>query len=427
MDKLDTIKIRLYELLKCFSNAQDLVSPLLTNHHKQVAYLSFRLAQEIKLPIEQQKDIFLAALVHDIGALSINERLEIIENEPAYINNHAFIGAKLIGEFKPLQNSARIIKFHHLPWENGKGSVYNGENVQFGSHIIHLADRVCLKINPKNNVLSQVSKIIDNINKNINKIYEPNLVHAMTELSKKEYIWLDLISSSPVKKIDTGIFDNVEIEIDDVINLALIFSQIIDFRSSFTAQHSAGVAKTAQKLAEFVGFSEYDCKVMLAAGYLHDLGKLAINNSILEKPNKLNEEEFNEIRTHTYYTYQLLNTIPQFQRIKEWASYHHERLDGNGYPFHLKGDSISLGSRIMAAADVFTAIKENRPYRKEMSDNNAVKVLNDMVNGGALDEKVVGTLVNNFKIINEVRENAQYEASERYKKFYQDSKLIGDS
>ena len=98
MDKLDTIKIRLYELLKCFSNAQDLVSPLLTNHHQQVAYLSFRLAQEIKLPIEQQKDIFLAALVHDIGALSINERLEIIENEPAYINNHAFIGAKLIGE-----------------------------------------------------------------------------------------------------------------------------------------------------------------------------------------------------------------------------------------------------------------------------------------------------------------------------------------
>jgi HD-GYP domain-containing protein (c-di-GMP phosphodiesterase class II) len=412
------MRINLKDLLLCMSNAQDLVSPNLSNHQQQVAYLAFRLAEQMKLSIERQKNIFLAALVHDIGALSMKERLEIIEKEPINVHNHAFKGAKLLEEFKPLKYSAKIIKFHHLPWNYGEGKYYMGEEVLLGSHIIHLADRTCALLHSNASVITVLPEILSKIREQSDSIFEPGSVDALFELSKKEYIWLDLISNSPVKMInDLNLFNILTLEIDDIIDLSYIFSHIIDFRSSFTARHSAGVAKTAQKIAELNGFSPYECKMMLIAGYLHDLGKIAISNDILEKPAKLNEEEFNEMRTHTYYTYHLLDTIEQFKTINTWASYHHEKLNGKGYPFHIKGDDLPLGARIMAVADIFTAITENRPYRIGMSDNSTKKVLNDMVISGALDPKVVQLVIDNFEIINNIRESAEQEAAKQFDGF----------
>lgn len=414
---MEKIKISLYELLRCISNAQDLVSPLLSNHQQQVAYLSYYLSRKMGLPVAEQKHIFLAALVHDIGALSMNERLDIIEKEPLHINNHAFIGAKLLKDFKPIQNSTGIIKFHHVPWDNGNGQIYEGKKVPFGSHIIHLADRACLMIKRDKNVLTQIPQILEDINRKSNSIYEPDLVRAMSEICRQEYVWLDLVSSSPANRVNIAMFDIVDLEIDDIIDLAFVFSHIIDFRSKFTARHSASVAKTAERLAQLFGFSPTECKLMLVAGYLHDLGKLAISDSVLEKTAKLNEDEFNEIRMHTYYTYHLLNTVSEFKVITAWAAFHHERLDGNGYPFHINGDNLSLGSRIMAVADVFAAITENRPYRKGMDDIQAAKVLNDAVSSGALDKNVVEVLLDNFQTISELREISHQEASKRYEKF----------
>ncbi|MDV3426221.1 MAG: HD domain-containing protein [Bacillota bacterium] len=415
---MNKIRINLKDLLLCMSNAQDLVSPNLSNHHQQVAYLAFRLAEQMKLSIERQENIFFAALVHDIGAFSTKERLEIIEKEPFTVHNHAFKGAKLLEEFKPLKHSANIIKFHHLPWNYGEGRFYMGEEVLLGSHIIHLADRTCALLPSNAGVISALPEILSKIKEQSGSVFQPELVEALFDLSKKEFVWLDLISNSPLKMIrDIDLLSILTLEIDDIVDLTYIFSHIIDFRSSFTARHSAGVAKTAQKIAELNGFSPYECKMMLIAGYLHDLGKIAISNDILEKPAKLNEEEFNEIRTHTYYTYHLLDTIEQFKTINIWASYHHEKLNGRGYPFHLSGDELPLGSRIMAVADVFTAVTENRPYRNGMSDISTKKVLNDMVINGDLDSKVVQIVTDNFEMINNIRESAQQIAAKQFNRF----------
>lgn len=415
---MNMMVVTLHELLLCLSKAQDLVSPELSNHHERVAYLSIRLAEQIKLPLEQQKDIFLAALVHDIGALSLNERLETIESEPQYINTHAVRGAKLFEGFKPLQSATQIIKYHHTPWNFGDSRTYKGEDIPYASHIVHLADRVCGLIKASQNVLIQVPQILGEISKNTGVLYAPELVNALLELSNKEYIWLDLTASSPISNIpEIGFYDSLVLDIDDIIDLTYVFSRIIDFRSKFTARHSAGVAKTAENLAKLIGFSPLECKMMLIAGYLHDLGKLAIRNSVLEKPDMLNDDEFNEIRSHTYYTFQLLSSIEQFTTINQWASYHHEKLDGTGYPFQIQGDNLTMGSRIMAVADVFTAITENRPYRSGMENEHAIKVMKDMVENQSLDGRVVDVLINNFQEINLLRQQAQEAASIRYENF----------
>ncbi|MGB4439158.1 MAG: HD domain-containing phosphohydrolase [Sedimentibacter sp.] len=415
---MDKIRINLYDILTCISNTQDLVSTKLSNHQQQVAYLAFRLSEHINLPIDYQYNIFLASLIHDIGALSTKEKIELIETEPVDANNHAFRGAKLLEGFKPLQTSAGIIKFHHIPWNNGKGNTYMGEDVPPESHIIHLADRTCALINPDRNIITQLPDILSAIREQANSVFRPDLVDALFDISMYEYIWLDLISPSPAKKIlNTGLFNILTLEIDDIVDLALIFSRIIDFRSRFTARHSAGVAKTAERLAQLIGFSPYECKMMLIAGYLHDLGKIAIGDDVLEKPAKLNEDEFNEMRAHTFYTYHALEPLEQLRTINTWASFHHEKLNGKGYPFHIAGDNLSIGSRIMAVADVFTAVTENRPYRKGMNFDSAEKVLCNMVASNALDGRIVDLLIENYQELDNIREISQFEAAEQYKNF----------
>lgn len=413
------IRYNLGELLLCLSNAQDLISPMLASHQQQVAYLSYRLAEQLGLSVQERKEIFLAALVHDIGALSTNELLSITEHEPITAYNHAFKGALLLEGFRPLRSISKLVKYHHIPWSHGEGLRFNGEAVPLYSHIIHLADRVCAGIqNPKQNVLSQLPQVLERVNQRSGRIYAPHFIVALNKLSKKEYIWLDLVSRDPVEMLPAQeLFDSLTLNIDDIIDYAILFSRVIDFRSRFTACHSAGVAKVAEYLANLIGFSPNERKMMLIAGYLHDLGKLAIDNKILEKPDNLEIDEFNTIRAHTYYTYILLDKIQQFDVIKMWAAYHHERLDGKGYPFHISGENLPLGSRIMAVSDVFTAITEDRPYRKAMSMELATKVLNDMVEDGALDGNVVKIVTDNFALINQIRSASQKVAERQYRNF----------
>ena len=360
----------------------------------------------------------MAGLLHDVGALSLNERLELIEDEPSSAQDHAFRGARLIEGFPPLYDVADIIRYHHIHWDNGEGKAVEGRLVPFLSHIIHLADRIAVLLNPNYDIIGQIADIKIKILEQKSTTFVPELVDAFINISGHEYIWLDIAYKSLLNTLPyIASFDIIELDLDEIINLTNIFASIIDFHSPFTANHSAGVAKTAEKLAELADFSENECKMMLVAGYLHDLGKLAMRNEVLEKPGKLDAKEFNEIRSHTFYTYRLLQAIKEFETINTWASLHHEKLNGKGYPFHLSSKSIPLGSRIMAVADVFTAITENRPYRKGMTKEQVIKVLNNMVDNQSICPYVVSILVENFDLINEVRKHAQLKASIEYDYF----------
>jgi HD-GYP domain-containing protein (c-di-GMP phosphodiesterase class II) len=174
------------------------------------------------------------------------------------------------------------------------------------------------------------------------------------------------------------------------------------------------VTAVAATLAQLFGFSEDECQMMQVAGYLHDLGKLAVPEAILEKPGRLSPEEYCIIKAHTYYSFKILDTLSELEVINTWASYHHERLDGKGYPFCLQAENLSMGSRIMAVADVFTAITEDRPYRQALARPDALRVLYRMSQDKALDEDVVAVLQDRFDDINSVRMAAQADAAKEY-------------
>ncbi len=165
----------------------------------------------------------------------------------------------------------------------------------------------------------------------------------------------------------------------------------------------------AEKLARLMGLSRQERVFIQVAGYLHDPGKLSTPREILEKAGPLTPEEYSILKSHPYYTFQLLSRIETFQSIVPWASFHHEGLRGDGYPFHLTGEEIPLGSRIIQAADVFTALLEDRPYRKGMSIGEVRSILPEMVKDEQLDGRVIGMLDKNIEEINAAREQSQRE------------------
>ncbi len=154
----------------------------------------------------------------------------------------------------------------------------------------------------------------------------------------------------------------------------------IDARDKITAGHSSRVRMYSGLLADKIGMNQKDKAVLEKAAILHDVGKIGIRDSVLQKEGKLTEEEYKHIQEHVRITHNILNKIymsSDFRMITEIASSHHEKYDGTGYYRHLKGKEITLGGRILAIADVFDAITSKRHYRDKMPIKNAVKIIID--------------------------------------------------
>ncbi|MCL4458225.1 MAG: HD domain-containing protein [Nitrospirae bacterium] len=407
--------IKLSDLIISFSKALDFVSPKVANHHLRVAIIASAVAREMGMSHRKVQDIFMAATIHDIGIFSAKEKADTFEFEIANPYVHAERGYLLLKSFASFGDVSKIVRYHHTPSEN-IGHLMSADDTFASANILHMSDRIEVLIDKDSEILSQREDIISKIKSRSGSVFMPEIVDAFMSASERESFWFD--AASP--EVDQIVFDRkalpeTAVDIDGLLGIARLFSNIIDYRSPFTAVHSAGVSEVASLLAQMAGFSDTECKMMRIAGYLHDIGKLAIPQEILEKPGKLSELEYNIIKSHIYHSYRILEGIKGLETINKWASFHHEKCDGSGYPFHLKGNELLLGSRIMAVADVFTAITEDRPYRKGMSGQDALKIIIGLAKNGVLDHSIVDIAATYFNHINGVRMKVQEEAGEEYK------------
>ena len=412
-------KISISDFACAISDVIDLASPALDKHHKKVAYLSCRIAQEMNLSNNEIQDIIIASIMHDIGSFSLEDRIKSLmfdfDLNNTKSNQHALLGYKLLKGFEPLTKAASLIRYHHRVYDKSK------HDIPIGSYIIHLADRASVLFDDRREVLEQVPEVYAKI---IEKqhLFHPHTLSAFNRLTNMEYVWIETFSPSfSTAIIKEMLFSKEIINLEALKCFAKVIAQIIDFRSRFTATHSSGVAAVALKLAMIAGLSERDCKLMEITGFLHDLGKLGVSNSILEKKGPLNDEEYNTVKKHSYYTYVILSKISGLEQIATWAAYHHERKDGSGYPFHVKGKDFSKIARIIAVADVMTALSENRPYRAGMSRKKATKTLSFMAESGGIDKRIVELASANYSYINNARIQAQRQAHREYEDFYNTS------
>lgn len=408
------LNIDVFDLLMCFSDALDLISPLVSTHQIRVTYIALKIAQEYKLPKERINRLVVAASLHDIGATTVQERNEIIKPNFESDGRHELIGFNYL-EGSIFHDAADIVKHHHRKWNNGSDK----DNIPVESYILHLADRIEVAIDKKSYVLHQREKITEDIVQKSGTWFVPDLVDAFVRLSKNESFWLYTTSNNIVDILrKEAKLPKVYLNVDELYNVTKWFSNIIDFRSRFTSVHSRGVAASAVAIATCMNLDKDEIKIIEIAGFVHDLGKLAVSNLILEKDGKLDKIEYNIIKSHTFHTYNILSRIKSLKIISEYGAYHHEKLDGSGYPFHIKAKNMKLGSRIMAVADMFTAIAEDRPYRLAMSKDEIIRLIAPRGDNKCFDSKVVKVFLDNYEFIDGQRKKAQEDARLEYEKFW---------
>ena len=409
------ITVNLGNLILSLSDAIDLADPSLILHQQRTGLVVWEMGKAAGFQDERLEKTFIAALLHDIGAFSMEEKLSLRNFETRDVDDHCIRGETLLSNIPWLKDSSELIRYHHMEWQNWGESIENP--LVFGSQLLCIADYVERKIDRDQYILHQHEKIIAKVKSKSGSLFHPQVIDLFLTISESEEFWLDLVSPRLYSLLlNEGPFRKIEIHFSDIFAISELFRNIIDFRSRFTSTHSSGVAAAASILSKVFGFTETETGLLEVAGNLHDIGKLAIPTSILNKPGKLTKNEMLIMKSHTYYTYSIINTIGGLQQIAEWAAYHHEKLDGSGYPFHCSADELSTGARIMMVADIFTAVTEDRPYRKGMSKDGVVRILKQFSKSRLLDTRIIDLLFENYSIIFAYVSEKQAKARDFYEK-----------
>lgn len=408
-------RVPLHRLILSLSQALDHVDPDVASHQHRVAYIAVAMARQMPELRSQILDVFYASALHDIGLITPENRVRALAHgDLEGLDWHGAVGCELLRPIPMFARAARIIRHHHVEWQDGRGAEVDGDAVPLACHVLALADRVERAIDREQPVVEQAEPIRQLVDRCSGRIHHPDAVAALQAVSAPEAFWLDVLSprlySVLLRMVDWPV---LTVDADAIQRIAEIFARIVDAMSRWTATHTAGVAATAVALAKALHFPEREQRAMRAAGYLHDLGKLAIPTAVLDKPGKLDAREWAAMRSHTYHTFRILDTIDGLGQINEWASFHHERLDGKGYPFRHDARHLTLGSRILAVADVFSALAEDRPYRAGMSQSEALAILDKMVASGALDGDVVAAARREADAINASRRQEQATYAQR--------------
>ena len=213
-----------------------------------------------------------------------------------------------------------------------------------------------------------------------NRWFDPELVEVVLQLDEQGRLWSQCRSTDPHEATREVVLDlqpeiSTHIDAEEIDRICEAFAAVVDAKSPFTYRHSKGVAEVASGLATALCLSPDRVQLVRRAALLHDLGKLAVPNTILDKSGDLSADEWDIVVQHPRLTKEILARIDSFAELAEIAGAHHEKLDGSGYPDRLSGDQLCLEARIIAVADIYQAMTEGRPYRSGMSHGEAMKML----------------------------------------------------
>lgn len=390
--------INLNQVIFALTDALDLVGIDEVRHGKRVGYMAFRCAEAMGLGKTERERLFHIGMLHDCGVSSSQVHVHLTtEMLWEHAEVHAIEGAALMSRFPPFRGFAEAIRYHHTPWQDLAGMDDLDASARSDANLIFLVDRVdVLRVLYADlDLLQQAEAIKARLRALSGELFAPELVELFARAARSEAFWM-MLEPPHLDRFLTDMYRYTTPEyvpFEQVKCLARLFSRIVDAKSPFTYWHSIGVAQLARHVAQRLGLAEATLDKIEVAGLLHDLGKLRVPDEVLEKPGTLDPHDVQAMRRHSFETYQVLRGIEGFEDIALWAAYHHESPDGEGYPFHRRGTDLSTEARIVAVADVFQALAQNRPYRPAMALDEITEILGDLAQQGRLDADIVA-LVN---------------------------------
>lgn len=387
------MKIDFGQFIHALSDTIDLVGVDEVQHGKRVGYMALECAKIMGLAAKDQIRLYRLGLLHDCGVSSTRVHKKLVEAldwpESQY---HCSIGAKRMQGFAPLNQFADAILYHHTRWDELKHIPLSDET-RDQANLIFLLDRVDalagMTGNP--NRLAASDTICRKVAQYRNSYFKSELIDIFLATSSKEAFWITQQPEHLRNYLQLKVSAPAELHLDatQLTDMARIFAEIVDAKSTYTAEHSFGVTHLSGHLARQCQLDEGTTTRLQVAGLLHDLGKLQVPDAILEHRGYLEGENLAIMRHHSYVTHMILSRISGLEEIALWASNHHEKIDGSGYPFRRRGDELGVESRIIIVADIFQALAQNRPYRAPLPLDTIVEMLARQASDGKLDPDVV--------------------------------------
>lgn len=398
----ETIDLR--QVVFALADTLDLVGVDETAHGKRVGYMAFKYAEAMQWDKSDRERLFQIGLLHDCGVSSTVVHKHLVDEllwEHADV--HAELGAQLLDSYSHFRGYAPAVRYHHHPWRALVEERDLPAGVARDANLIFMVDRVDALAAPHygKDLLMQRPEILASIERRAGELFSPELVENFLDVSASEAFWMMLEPPHLqrfLKDMESSMTPQ-PVSFSDLKQLAHMFATIVDAKSRFTFEHSLGVARLARYLGEIEGLSGDRCDRIEVAGLLHDLGKLRVPDEVLDKPGRLDYEGLLSMRHHSFETYQILRAIDGMEDIAYWAAYHHEKPNGKGYPFHCSGSELSLEARIIAVADVFQALAQDRPYRQAMQLPDILALLRRMANEDWLDGRLVERVMGESELL----------------------------
>jgi len=425
--------ISLAEILSALSFALDLTEGAVPGHALRSCVLGMRLAAELQLPSDQRASLYYSLLLKDVGCSSNAARLcQIIgggderqvkagvkledwtrpnrpkastlrllwstvlpdadpvrravgilrigltqhRNNEEVINLRCDRGAHILRKLGLGDVAAEAVRGLDEHWDgSGYPERRTGQDIPLESRILAIAQH--LDVFASEQGPESAMKVL---RERSGRWFDPELVRLVEHLHAAGLLWAQALSGTPENETRQAAFDVApdevhQLEAADIDLICEAFADVVDAKSSFTFRHSLGVKGAAVSIAGQLGLSEERIRLVHRAALLHDIGKLRVPNSILDKPGKLDGPEWQVVQEHPRLTREILSRIDTFRELAAIAGAHHERLDGTGYPDRLGAQQLPLEARVIAVADVYGAITEDRPYRPGMSHEQAMEIM----------------------------------------------------
>jgi putative nucleotidyltransferase with HDIG domain len=429
--------IQLSGVIGALSFALDITEGQRPGHAVRSCLIGMRLAEELDLPSQERSDLFYALLLKDAGCSSNASRMAALfeaDDRAAKAKSSlvdwsdrrsAFVwalrvaasgrglrrrvkvlravqaegdvtrkltearcdrGAEIARMLFLTDETAAAIRSLDEHWDGrGVPDRLRGEEIPLAARILCLAQTV--EIFHSEGGVKAARRMAK---RRRGRWFDPDLVDAFLRFCGEREFWATLESPDvsqwePADHALSGDEDRLDA-------IAAAFARVIDAKSPFTARHSERVAEIADGIAAVLGFDGERRRTLRRAALLHDIGKLAISNRILDKPGKLTDEEFSVIQSHPVHTLSILRRAPCFAELADLAANHHEKLDGSGYPRSLTAEALDLGMRILVVADIYEALTAERPYRSPMPSSEALAII-DRDTPHRIDQTVLDALV----------------------------------